>query len=489
MIHELQKSVRAQGFYKNLAVNIFLGIFAAYMAVILLFLGFSLDEILEKINSSLNPFEMMAGAMLYVLLSGVVFRFFMQRLNTFNLAAYQLLPIKRSGIVNFIFLRQLLGPANYFILLIVVPFALQSVMKYYDAFVTLRLIVFFVLMAWFNSFVVSFLKRKYGSSLLVILIILLFPVFLAFSEYAKFFSLFNFSLKSIKFILLNPFGLLIPFVMVIVALFLNKWFFSQNYYSESFNRRIKETKFYNAELSFLDRFGLIGELIALELRLIIRHKRTKTILYMSVFFLFYGLIFYTNPVYSDQTGLLFFVAMFITGQTMLMYGQWLLSWHSNHFDGLLTLNIPLRQIYNANYYLLLAFNVLCFLLTTPYFYFGSQVMYLHFSAFIYNVGVNIYLLLYFSSFNRKRIDLSNSSTMNYQGTTFKNFLIMIPVMLVPMLVAAIVSLFTSMFVLMFFYVSVGLLGVFFRKPIINLCVSKFYDKKYSLAEGFREAEQ
>src|SRR5674476_211807 len=104
---EWKKSYRAQGYYKNLAVNIMLGFFALYMAVVLLFLGFSLDKILEKADSKLNPMELFDGAMLYIMLIGLAFRFFMQQLNTFNLPPYQVLPIKRSFLINFLLLKPL----------------------------------------------------------------------------------------------------------------------------------------------------------------------------------------------------------------------------------------------------------------------------------------------------------------------------------------------------------------------------------------------
>src|ERR1035437_4090179 len=93
---EWKKGFRAQGYYKNLAVSIMLGFFAVYMAVVLLFLGISLNQILEKVDDRLNPLELFNGAMLYILLAGLTIRFFMQQLNTLNLPPYQVLPIKRS---------------------------------------------------------------------------------------------------------------------------------------------------------------------------------------------------------------------------------------------------------------------------------------------------------------------------------------------------------------------------------------------------------
>ena len=107
------------------------------------------------------------------------------------------------------------------------------------------------------------------------------------------------------------------------------------------------------------------------------------------------------------------ITMFMTGILMFMYGQWSISWDSAHFDSILTKNIPAHTYILANYYLMLAFNVICFVLTTPYFFFGTKIIYLHLTAFLFNTGCNIILLLFCATFNNKRVDLSRSSAMTY----------------------------------------------------------------------------
>lgn len=488
VLQEWKKGYRAQGFYKNLAVTLLLGFFGLYMAAILLFLGFSLDELLENASDTQNPFELFNGAMLYILLFGLAFRFFMQQLNAFNLTPYQILPIKRSSIINFLLLRQLVSPMNYFLLMVVVPFAIQSVNGYYDTAVAIRFVMSFVMIVWFNSLFAAFLKRKFSSSFFSFIAIIAVLAGVIALEYFQLFSLFEFSKSLFLRIILHPLGLIFPLIAVAAAFALNKWFFAQNYYPELYNNKMKGTKIYNAELSFLDRYGVVGELIALEIRLILRHKRTKSILYMSGFFLFYGLIFYMNPAYKNSNGMLFFVAMFVTGQLMFMYGQWILSWHSSHFDSLMTSNISIPTYFNANYFLLLSFNIICFTLTTPYFFFGELIMYMHISAFIFNIGVNIYLLLYLTTYNTKRIDLSKSSAMNYQGVSFKSYLIIMPIMFIPMIIVWGLTLFFSTTIALWTLSVLGVAGILLRKPILSLCVRQFNNRKYMLTEGFRELE-
>jgi len=486
--HEWQKGLRAQGFYRNLAVNLLLGFFALYIAAVLLFLGFSLDNILESADNTRNPFQLFSGGLLYIFLGGLSFRFFMQQLNTINLPPYQVLPVKRSLLVNFLLIKPLFSPINYFQLLITVPFAIQSVSGYYSGAVAFRFVLLSVLLVWFNSLMASFLKRRFGSGFVSFIVVILVLGVIASLEYFKVLSFFDISLNLFQSLVLSPLGLFIPMTAVVGAYLLNRMFFSQNYYAEKFNSKIKAQKNVNANFSFLNKFGVIGEIISLEIKLILRHKRTKSILYMSAFFLLYGLLFYTRDEYQSSGGLLFFVAMFITGLLMLMFGQWVISWDSNHFDSLMTKNIPIQTYLKANYYLLIAFNVICFVLTTPYFFFGMKIVYMHLAAFVFNSGVNVYLLLFLTTYNTKRIDLTKSSAMNYQGTTFKSFLIVFPIMFIPMILVGIISALFSLTVALWALTVLGLAGMVMHKQLINLCVSQFNRRKYALAEGFRQSE-
>jgi len=485
---EWKKGFRAQGYYKNLAVSIMLGFVALYMAVVLLFLGFSLNEILEKANAKLNPLELFNGAMLYIMLVGLTIRFFMQQLNTLNLPPYQVLLIKRSSLINFLVLKPLTSPINYFLLLVVIPFAVKSVVGYYSVSVAIRFVLSFVFLVWFNSLTAAFLKRKFGSGLISFIVVIAVLGGIAALEYFKVFSLFKLSGLLYGFIVLKSYGLILALLFVGVAYLLNRWFFSQNYYAEKFNSKLRSSTTATANLSFLNRFGSIGELIGLELKLILRHKRTKSMLYMSCIFLLYGLMFYTNKNSGNMPGMLFMLAMFISGTFMLIFGQWIISWDSSHFDSLMTLNIPVRTYIKANYYLLIAFNVISFVLTTPYFYFGKQIMYMHLAAFLFNMGVNVFLFLFFATFNARRLDLSKSSSMNYQGLTYKSFLIVLPIMFFPVLIVSVLSAFFSLAAALWTLAGLGFVGIVFRKPLITMCVNQFNRRKYKLAKGFREAE-
>ena len=482
-----KKGFRAKGFYKALSVKLLMGFMGLYFASIFLFLGFFLGNILDEVSDTLKPLEVFNGATLYILLGAITIRFFMQQLNTLNLPAYQQLPIKRSTLVNFLLLKPAFSFGNYMTLLVIIPFAVKSVFAYYTGAIALRFVLNFILLIWFDMWIASYLKRRFGSSLLILPIIVIILGGLAALEYFKVFSLFDVSMNVFNTLILNPFGLLITAAVAGLAYLLNLWFFSRNYYPEKFNEKLKlNDNRVTGGFSFLERFGITGELISLQIRLIFRHKRTKALLYMSAVFLVYGLLFYTSPMYAKQPGWLFFAAMFMTGTLMLMYGQWVFSWESSYFDSILTKNIPIKTYMHANYYLLVSFNIISFVLTTPYFFFGPKIIYLHLAAFLFNTGVNIFLLLFFGSFNIKRVDLNARSSFNYQGTTYKSFLIVLPMMFLPMIIVGVISSFASVNVALIGVALMGLLGIIFREPLLKLSVNQFNKRKYLMAEGFRD---
>jgi hypothetical protein len=137
---------------------------------------------------------------------------------------------------------------------------------------------------------------------------------------------------------------------------------------------------------------------------------------------------------------------------------------------------------------MLAGNILCFVLTMPYFLFGTNIAILHIVAFFYNSGVNTFLLTYTATYNTKRIDLMAKSALNYQGTTFKNFLIVIPLMFAPMIIIGLFSLFSATNIALVILFVLGLVGILFQKQLITLCVNQFNRRKYALCEGFRQTE-
>lgn len=485
--HELKKGLRSKAFYKNLFTNILYGLFGVYMLGVLLFTGFFLDRILEEVSNEYNPTELILRGLIYIILLSVTLRFLMQQLSTVAIQNYLTLPVKRSKLIHFLLLKPLINPVNYFSLLLIVPLAIRSTAAYYDGFTAFRFVLLIIFVMWFDSFLTAFLKRKFGMSIWGILAIILCLGGVFALDYFKLVPFSDWSSVIFEFALFSPFGLIIPLTLVAIAYGLNLLYFRQNYYLDTFNRSTSDSTLGMNNLSFLDRFGKLGSIIELEIKLILRHKRTKQVLYTTGFFLLYGLIFYPRMELYEG-GMLFFAAIFITGFMMFLFGQWLIAWDGMYFDGMMTQNISAREYIEANYYLMSGFCILSFILTTPYFFFGMKIVYLHVAALMVNLGLNVFFYVFLATYNTKPLDLSKGNTMNTQGMTIKNFLVIFPVIVLPWGSIALLNLFFSFEISLLIMGMLGFVGLLFHKQLLNICVKQFQRRKYLLAESYRESE-
>jgi hypothetical protein len=98
----------------------------------------------------------------------------------------------------------------------------------------------------------------------------------------------------------------------------------------------------------------------------------------------------------------------------------------------------------------------------------------------------VFILLYFSTLNNKRFELDTGGAFNYQGISMKNFLVMIPIMVIPVIIMGIASAFGAQNIGFWIIGSMGVLGIIFTKPLLTLCEKQFLCKKYYLCEGFRK---
>jgi hypothetical protein len=204
---------------------------------------------------------------------------------------------------------------------------------------------------------------------------------------------------------------------------------------------------------------------------------------MSLFFMFYGLIFYNRPDFSYPMTI--FCGMFMTGIFIINYGQFMFSWQSAHFDGILVSKVRAKDFFKAKLLLFTMFSTISFLLTIPYVYFGWRVLVIHFIMFIWNLGVNTLLVLFFANRNYRRIDLSKGSAFNWEGVGASQWILSIPLLLGPFIIYFPFNLLDYPEIGIAIIGLIGLLFILSREYWVNKLIVKFQEKRYMIAEGFR----
>jgi hypothetical protein len=188
----------------------------------------------------------------------------------------------------------------------------------------------------------------------------------------------------------------------------------------------------------------------------------------------------------NMTGMLIFVGAFMTAPVLMIYGQYILSWESSYFDGVLTHVSDFHQYFMAKYYLMAGTTLAAYIITIPYVYYGFEILLINTAAMLFNIGVGPVFVLLMASFNKKRLDLSKGSAFNYQGISATQFLMSFPIMLMPLLIYLPFWAFGQSTAGI---IAIGVLGIIafaFSKSLINLAVRRFMERRYGIAEGFRQ---
>jgi hypothetical protein len=305
-----------------------------------------------------------------------------------------------------------------------------------------------------------------------------------------YFGVFKISILSgivVDALVLQPILILVPVLTLGGLYFLNFNYLKSNFYLDnSLQSKVQEVE--SSDLTWTKRFGEIAPFLQLDLKMIWRNKRPKTTIWISLIFLAYGLMIYTNPHNKDIPAFFVVVGILMTGIFMLNYGQFIPSWDSNYYGMMMSQNIPMKQYLASKAGLMSVSVIVLAILSTPYLYFGWNVLAINLACATYNLGVNIPVLLFAGSFNKKRIDLDKSPFMNYQGTGATQWLVSLPLMLVPTLIFYGVYKISSSEIAIVVLAGFGIIGLGMRNFLMDKIAEGYRKRKYATINGFKQQE-
>jgi hypothetical protein len=277
-------------------------------------------------------------------------------------------------------------------------------------------------------------------------------------------------------------------VILAAAAFINNYYFLyKNLYLEDVVRKDRRRE--GSEYSFLNRFGIIGELIALELKLILRNKRARSTVMASAIFLFYGFILY-KPEYIDKgwLGPLLMGGLFMTGLFIVNYGQFLFAWQSSHFDGLMASHLAVRTYIKSKFVLFTAVCTILLLVTSFYGLLSWKIVFVQLAAYFYNIGVHTVIAVYFATRSYKAIDIGKKAAFNYQGLGASQWIYSLFVFLIPMVIYLPFKLIGGSWAGIAALGVVGLISFFLQDWWVDVLTREFFKRKYLILEGFRKMD-
>lgn len=471
---------------KSIAATIGIGFLVLYFSANFLVLGFLIPEILAKQFPDADPVSKFNGFILVYFAFDLIMRQLLQKLPTVSFKPLLLQNIRRKQIVNYLMLRSVFSFFNVLPFLLLIPVTFKMVVPNQPLISIVGWFLGIVILIFSNHFLAIFLKWRFNETeyqffILFGIIAALFAV--------NFYGLIDFSGalgKLMDLILVHPLLTLSLVLLPILIYWLNVRFLLNRMFLNLVATKQKDEKV--RDYSWLNKLGDTGRFIALEMRLIWRNKRPRSVALMTVVFLFYGLLLLRNEPGREVPEFAYiFSGVIMVGMFSISYGQFFPAWHSNYFSMLMCQPLRMKQFLLSFYMLVTVVSVASYVATLPYMFLQTKIVFTNLSMLLYNLGVNVPIIFWIGLFSKRRLDLNQSSVMNYQGMGASQWLGGLPLILGPWLLFYGLKFLIGTNGAYIALGSVGLTGILFHSVIIDFFSKKYLKQKHQLIKNYKNS--
>ncbi|WP_432714448.1 DUF5687 family protein [Pedobacter sp.] len=483
--HQWTSFWRSHGKGSHIAVQLFMAFLILYVLACAFFIGIAMEDFIEKLLPDQDVMMVFNGFILYYFVVDLLMRLQLQELPTLAVQPYLHLNIRKRKLVNFLNIRALFSAFNLLPIFIFFPFCIMRISEKYGAAAGAMFMVSILSLALFNNYLALYVKRLSTVSARFVLVGMVLLFSFAALEYYQVFSIAAVSNIVFQQITLQPWiGIAFP-VIAILVFKLNANYLYNNLYIEELSTGQQPKS--ATDYPFLNRFGEVGTLAAMEIKLILRNKRSRSTVSKGLIFIFYGLLFYRKElIEKDQVAMMLFAALFMTGNMVLLYGQFMFGWQGAEFDGLMANKTNIKTFIKSKFLLFTLSSTILTIIVSLYGFISWKILVIQFAAYFYNIGVSTVMVLYFATRNYNFIDLSKGSSFNWQGVGATSMLMSLPVLLFPYLIYLPFAYYNSPYMGMAAIGILGIIGIFTRKFWVDILTKEFKKRKYKIAEGFRE---
>ncbi len=477
--------VRAPRFHAKLVARIFFGFI--FLLIALEFIGFGIFPY-YFVRETFPPEDPLVALNRYVYIYLVIAFIIMLMMNVSvsgALKPFLLLPVRRRKILRYFLIGSWLNVLLFLISLWIWTVVITFVLNGYDFWkilpwaIALQLtVMIFSVVSWFTerSGVIYFI----GMSLFILLMFLIkrYPGWLR--------------------PLGKPYEAIaegqIWLVAVFLLIFFGIYFLTENYLYRRFYAQLstkKREKIRATGLRWTERFGISGAFIQNDIRLILRNKRPRMLIFQAAFMILYAVFIFGSGWYENQYFMYVFAAIFLTGVFLINYGSFIPAWESEHFNLLVSQSIDFRKYLEAKW-LLMNFSVLVLtVLSVPFLFFGEDIFYLILAFALFNAGVGSYWVLWSGIFNKMpvKINASMQEFRSAQNTNFKLIMWGLLRVLVPILLYVGLKKMLGTGGILWAIAGIGVMGILLKNPILNALASLYNRHKYAFVESFSKSEE
>ena len=479
---EWKAFIRSASFGGNLAIKILMGFLAVYFTLVFLIVGIGTFYILKELH--LDPMVTINKYLIYYFLFDLIIRLLLQKIPVMNIRPLLVLPIKKPTIVHFSLGKTVLSFFNFVHAFLFLPFSIVLIYKGYDVLSVILWHTAMVCLIYTNNFVNIVLSNK--DNLLVVFV----GIAAVFGglQYYGFFDITSYTGPFFDALFNTYWAFVIP-IMVLIGLYCYTFEYFKNdlYLDAGLSRKQDIAK--TEDLTWLNQFGTIGTFLKNDIKLIKRNKRSKTTVIMSVMFLFYGLLFFTNGIEAYNNPVMhIFAGIFVSGGFLITFGQFVPSWDSAYYQLMMTQNIPYKGYLSSKWWLMVIATIVSTILASFYLYFGWQIYMTIVVGAIYNIGVNSHLVLLGGAYTKTPIDLDSGKGAfgDKKAYNFKTMLVSIPQLALPVLLYWAGSKLANANVGLALVALLGIMGFAFKNKAFSMIEKIYKTEKYATIASYKQ---
>jgi len=487
--HQWKAFRRNPMFERNLAVRIFMYFMFGLLALEFLGFGFALNSLLLKVGSYERAIDTFNSILPFIFVLDFIIKFFFKTNESMQIAPYLSLPVKRNKLFDFLLRKEFTSFWNYYLLFLVIPFSFMAVTPYFGFFAAVLYILLFFLLCIVNSLVVNIINNFISKSAWFYILPAVRVVMPFFLIFACKIDLGNFIAQiGDKFLGYNLwiYG---AFILIFAALWIiNRLQMRDRLYFELQGDKADKISSFSS-LSFLDRFGVIGDFINLELRMIIRSPRLKQQVVFSgalIIGLFFFMLYAPNNAFARSGPFVFFLyGIMAIGLMGIIMGQFLFTSESSFFDGLAARKQSLFDLLKSKYILYCSYSLLVTLLLLIPAFQGKISGFLLVSLFFYVTGPIYFIIFQNAVYNKTYLDLFDKGMWNWKGQSGNMLVITMITMFVPVIIMLLLNAFFGATVTYGFMLITGLAFTLTSNRWLTWIYNRFLKRKYNNMEGFR----
>jgi hypothetical protein len=478
---EWKSFFRSASFATNLALKIIMGLGALYFMVCFAILGSAVFFILKE--EGLEPLSTINTYIIYYLVGDLIMRWLIQKMPVTNIKPLLTLPIKRSTIVHYSLGKTAISFFNIIHAFFFLPFTIVLLIEGYGYQAILWHLAMMALI-YTNNFLNVIINNKD----IVFYPLVAIVASLGLAQYYQFFNITEYTKPFFQGMYDTNYLFLIPILLLIIT-----YYFSFNFFKNDLNLDTglakKSAEARTEDLTWLNQFGTLGTFLKNDIKLLKRNKRSRTTVFMSFLFVFYGFFFFTNSIEAYNNPVMHvFAGIFVSGGFLFTFGQFVPSWDSAYYQLMMSQNISYRQYLNSKWWLMVIATIISTVIASFYLYFGWQTYMLIVVGAIYNIGVNSHLVLLGGAFVKTPIDLTmaNKAFGDKQAFNMKTMLISLPKLLVPMLLYAAGYYLFSANIGFLFVAIAGILGFALRNTVFSKIEKIYKTEKYATIAAYKQ---